>query len=117
MVLGGDYNVIPENIDARFPLRWKNDALFQPESRAAYRALLFQGYYDSFRTLHPDKMHGYTFWDYFQGSFEQDNGIRIDHLLASPEAADRLQKCWVNRKLREREKASDHTPIMAEYRA
>ncbi len=115
VLLGGDYNIIPEPLDARHPEAWQGDALFQPGSRGAYRQLLNMGYSDAFRLLHKGTQHAYTFWDYQQNSFERDNGIRIDHLLLSPEAADKLTKCWIDRDLRARDKASDHTPILASF--
>ncbi len=115
VVLGGDYNVIPEEADAARPEAWRGDALFQPESRQAWRSLLNQGYSDAFRQLHPHEKGAYTYWDYQAGAFDRDDGIRIDHLALSPEASDRLQKCWIEKELRAREKASDHTPIVAQF--
>ncbi|MDX6748352.1 exodeoxyribonuclease III [Geminicoccaceae bacterium 1502E] len=112
VVLGGDYNVIPEDRDCRNPGEWLGDALFQPESRRAFRALLHLGYYDAFRTLHPEQAGAYTFWDYQGGAFQTDDGIRIDHLLLSPAAADRLEACEIHKAPRGRPKASDHTPIV-----
>ncbi|MDF1586424.1 exodeoxyribonuclease III [Marinimicrococcus flavescens] len=112
VVLGGDYNVIPEDRDCRNPDEWLGDALFQPESRRAFRALLHLGYYDAFRTLHPEQAGAYTFWDYQGGAFQTDDGIRIDHLLLSPAAADRLEACEIHKAPRGRPKASDHTPIV-----
>jgi exodeoxyribonuclease-3 len=115
VVLGGDYNVIPENMDARHPENWKGDALFQPESRAAFRGFLNIGYVDVFRSLHPRDEYAYTFWDYQNNAWARDDGIRIDHLLASPEASDKLKKVWIDKSLRTRDKPSDHTPIVAEF--
>jgi exodeoxyribonuclease-3 len=109
-VLGGDYNVIPEPIDAKNPAEWTKDALFQPESRQALRRLLNLGYTDAFRALHAEPGQ-YTFWDYQAGAWPRDDGIRIDHLLLSPQAADRLAEAGIDREPRSREKASDHTPI------
>lgn len=109
-ILGGDYNVIPEPIDAKDPAGWANDALFQPESRQAFRRLLHLGYTDAFRALH-DAPGQYTFWDYQAGAWPRDDGIRIDHLLLSPQAADRLAESGIDREPRSREKASDHTPM------
>jgi exodeoxyribonuclease-3 len=112
-VLMGDYNVIPEDKDAHNPKAWAKDALFQPESRAALRRIENLGYTDAFRALHPGGGH-YTFWDYF-GSWERDNGIRIDHILLSPQAADRLMKCEIDRHVRgDSEKPSDHVPVWCE---
>jgi exodeoxyribonuclease-3 len=113
IVLMGDYNIIPEDKDADRPKAWVKDALFQPESKAALRRLESLGYSDAFRALHPEGGH-YTFWDYF-GSWERDNGIRIDHILLSPQAADRLKKCQIDREVRgASEKPSDHVPVWVE---
>lgn len=109
-VLGGDYNVIPEPIDARNPSAWAGDALYQPESRQAFRRLLHIGYTDAYRALHPEP-GAYTFWDYQAGAWQKDNGIRIDHLLLSPQAADLLVESGIDREPRGKEKASDHTPV------
>jgi exodeoxyribonuclease III len=114
VVLGGDYNVIPEPNDCHDPKAWLGDALFQPESRRAFRALLHLGYLEAFRALHPDQRGAYTFWDYQRGAFQLDHGIRIDHLLLSPLAADRLQGCTIDKEPRRRPKASDHTPVVVE---
>ena len=113
VVLGGDYNVIPEPIDCHDPNAWLGDALFQPESRRAFRALLHLGLTEAFRALHP-KERAYTFWDYQRGAFQLDHGIRIDHLLLSSQAADRLVGCTIDKDPRRQPKASDHTPIMVE---
>ena len=109
-VLGGDYNVIPEPLDCYNPKVWEGDALFRPESRAAFRTWQHMGYTDAFRALHPQP-HYYTFWDYF-GNWERDQGIRIDHFLLSPQAADRLVDCTIDREPRGRQKPSDHTPVI-----
>jgi exodeoxyribonuclease III len=116
VVLGGDYNVIPEDIDVYNPRAWLEDALFYPQSRAALREITQLGYTDAFRALHPQKAHAYTFWDYQAGSWQQDNGLRIDHFLLSPEATDRLVQCFIDRTPRGKEKASDHTPVVVEVR-
>lgn len=116
IVLGGDYNVIPEAMDVYAPERWVGDALFRPESRAAFREVLQLGYTEAFRALHPNKEHAYTFWDYQAGSWQQDNGLRIDHFLLSPEATDRLVSCTIDRGPRGKEKASDHTPVILELK-
>lgn len=113
VVLGGDYNVIPEPIDCHDPNAWLGDALFQPESRRAFRALLHLGLTEAFRALHP-KERAYTFWDYQRGAFQLDHGIRIDHLLLSPQAADRLVGCTIDKDPRRQPKASDHTPVVVE---
>lgn len=112
VVLGGDYNVIPEPVDCHDPKAWAGDALFQPESRRAFRALLHLGLTDAFRALHPDAARAYSFWDYQRGSFQLDHGVRIDHLLLSPLAADRLAACAIDKDPRRRPKASDHTPVV-----
>ena len=114
VVLGGDYNVIPEPIDCHDPKAWQDDALFQPESRRAFRALLHLGLTEAFRALHPDLRGAYTFWDYQRGAFQLDHGIRIDHLLLSPLAADRLVDCVIDKEPRRQPKASDHTPVVVE---
>lgn len=111
-VLGGDFNIIPTPTDAHDPAAWTYDALFKPESRAAWRRLCNLGLTDAFRALHPNERNTYTFWDYQQGAWQQDNGIRIDHFLLSPEAADRLQSCVIDRAPRGWDKASDHTPVI-----
>ena len=114
VVLGGDYNVIPEPIDCHDPKAWQDDALFQPESRRAFRALLHLGLTEAFRALHPDLRGAYTFWDYQRGAFQLDHGIRIHHLLLSPLAADRLVDCVIDKEPRRQPKASDHTPVVVE---
>jgi exodeoxyribonuclease-3 len=113
LVLAGDYNIIPEPADARTPAAWVNDALFQPQSRAAWRRYLSLGLTDAIRACHPD-LGVYTFWDYQAGAWQKDNGIRIDHLLLSPAAADRLVTADVDRQARGWEKPSDHAPVWAE---
>ncbi len=95
-VLMGDYNVIPEPADARHPEQWVGDALFQPVSRQAWRRLCHLGFTDAIRATNPGA-GVYTFWDYQAGAFQKDNGIRIDHLLLSPEAADRLVAAGVDK--------------------
>ena len=113
VVLMGDYNIIPEDRDADRPKAWLKDALFQPESKAALRRIENLGYTDAFRALHRQGGH-YTFWDYF-GSWERDNGIRIDHILLSPQAADRLKACHIEREVRgASEKPSDHVPVVVD---
>ena len=112
VVIGGDFNVIPEDIDCHKPSSWIKDALFQPEPRARYRALLNMGYTDAFRALHPEETGQFTFWDYFRQAFEHNRGIRIDHFLLSPAIADRLESCVIDRGPRSQERPSDHTPIV-----
>ncbi|MDR3450834.1 MAG: exodeoxyribonuclease III [Alphaproteobacteria bacterium] len=116
VVLGGDYNVIPEEIDVHNPQDWLGDALYAPESRAAFREILHLGYTELFRALHPGQQ-AYTYWDYQGGAWQQDKGIRIDHFLLSPEAVDRATSCIIDRAPRGEDKASDHTPVIAELRA
>lgn len=113
VVLAGDYNIIPKDEDCYNPAGWADDALTQPESRARFRSLLNLGYMDSLRQIKPEGA-AYTYWDYKAGAWQKDNGIRIDHLLLSPQAADRLITCEVDRTPRGKEKASDHTPIWIE---
>lgn len=113
-IVGGDFNVIPEDIDCHKPLSWIKDALFQPEPRARYRALLDLGYTDAFRSLHPGEGGHFTFWDYFRQAFENNRGIRIDHFLLCPRLAARLQSCNIDIEPRRLEKPSDHAPIIVE---
>jgi len=110
VVIAGDYNVMPTALDVYKPERWVDDALFRPETRAAYQRLLDQGWTDALRSLHPDEPKLYTFWDYTAGCWQRDLGFRLDHLLCSPEAADRLTEAGVDRWARGEEKASDHAP-------
>jgi exodeoxyribonuclease III len=117
VVVGGDFNVIPEDIDCHKPSSWIRDALFQPEPRARYRTLLDLGYTDAFRSLHPDEGGQFTFWDYFRQAFEHNRGIRIDHFLLSPKLAERLQSCEIDRGPRAQPRPSDHTPIIVELRS
>jgi exodeoxyribonuclease-3 len=112
-LLLGDFNVIPEAIDARNPEAWRSDALFQPETRAAYRALVNLGLTDALRACHPGP-GVYTFWDYQAGAWQKDHGIRIDHILASPQAADRLVTAGIDKHTRAWEKPSDHVPVWVE---
>lgn len=112
-VLAGDYNVIPEPEDANNPEAWVDDALFQPESRQAFRRLLNLGLTDGFRACHAEGGH-YTFWDYQGGAWQKNHGIRIDHLLLSPQAADRLAGATIDKRTRAWEKPSDHVPVVVE---
>ena len=116
LVLAGDYNVIPARNDARFPDNWVGDALFRPESHARYRALLNLGLTDAIRQIHGETPGLYTFWDYQAGAWQKNNGIRIDHLLLSPQAADRLSAARIDRHVREWEKPSDHVPVVIELK-
>jgi exodeoxyribonuclease-3 len=113
LVLAGDYNIIPEPVDAKEPAAWMGDALFQPESRGAWRRLLALGLTDGLRACRPEP-GVYSFWDYQAGAWQRNNGIRIDHLLLSPQAADRLVSADVDKSPRGAEKPSDHTPVWVE---
>ena len=110
VVLAGDYNVIPAPADAKNPSAWVNDALFQLETRSKFRELLHLGLTDAFRACE-DRGGHFTFWDYQAGAWQKDDGIRIDHLLLSPQAAARLQRVAIDKHVRAREKPSDHVPI------
>jgi exodeoxyribonuclease III len=112
----GDYNVIPQAEDAAKPEAWLADALYLPQSRAAFRRMLNLGLTDAFRARVPQPGQ-YSFWDYQQGAWERNNGIRIDHLLLSPQAADRLLECRIDKDVRAGEKPSDHVPVWAEIAA
>ncbi|MBW0145718.1 exodeoxyribonuclease III [Sphingomicrobium clamense] len=114
-VLVGDYNVIPEDRDTYSRSAMAKDALFQPESQQAFRRIVAQGWTDALRTFHPDEKRLYTFWDYQRGAWQRDAGFRIDHLLCSPQAADRLTGAGVDRWARGEEKASDHAPTWASF--
>lgn len=113
VVLAGDYNVCPEDVDVFSMKRMAADALVQPESRAAFRRVLSDGWTDAIRARYPSGPV-YTFWDYQAGAWQQDHGLRIDHLLLSPHAADRLRAAGVDRTARAQEKASDHAPTWIE---
>ena len=113
LALVGDYNVIPTPDDVWDAKAWVNDALFQPESRAALRALEYLGFTDALRACHAET-HQYTFWDYQAGAWAKDHGIRIDHILLSPQAADHLTASGIDKMVRGREKPSDHVPVWCE---
>ncbi len=115
-LLGGDFNIIPEPRDARFPDTWAGDALYQPESRAAWRRLVNLGLTDAFRATTGEGGH-YTFWDYQAGAWQKNNGIRIDQFLLSPQAADRLRSAAIDKRARGWDKPSDHVPLMIEIDA
>lgn len=112
VVLAGDFNVIPEPRDVRFPDRWAGDALFQPESRDALAKIQNLGYVDALRACHPED-GVYTFWDYQAGAWQKDDGIRIDHILLNAQAMDLLSSTSVEREVRGWEKPSDHVPVVA----
>ncbi|GGD98121.1 exodeoxyribonuclease III [Tsuneonella deserti] len=113
VVLMGDFNVMPTELDVYKPERWLDDALFAPETRAAWFRLVEQGWTDALRAMHPDETI-YTFWDYFRNAFARDAGLRIDHFLLSPSLKDRLLAAEVDREPRGWEKTSDHTPVWIE---
>jgi exodeoxyribonuclease-3 len=113
VILAGDYNVIPTDIDVYKPERWVDDALFRPEVRAAYHRLLEQGWTDALRKLHQGERI-YTFWDYFRNAYGRDAGLRIDHLLLNACVAPRLRGAGVDRHVRGWEKTSDHAPTWVE---
>ena len=113
VVLAGDFNVMPTELDVYAPERWVDDALFRPEVREAYRQLVAQGWTDALRQLHPGQRI-YTFWKYFRNAFARDAGLRIDHFLLSPVLTKRLRRGGVDRDIRGREGASDHAPVWME---
>ena len=113
VVLCGDYNVMPTEKDVYKPERWVKDALFRPETRAAFKTLVEQGWTDAIRKLYPDEII-YTFWDYFRNAYERNAGLRIDHFLLSPAVGKQLVAAGVNREVRGWEKSSDHAPVWIE---
>lgn len=113
VVLTGDYNVMPTELDVYKPERWVEDALFRPETRAAFKALVDQGWTDAIRKLYPGEKI-YTFWDYFRNAYSRDAGLRIDHFLLSPQLEGRLIAAGVSRDVRGWEKTSDHAPVWIE---
>jgi len=110
LIIAGDYNIIPDAHDAKRPENWVGDALFLPQSRQAYRRLISGGFVDAVRSVNRDA-EIYSFWDYQAGAWQKNNGIRIDHLLLSPEAADRLVSAGIDKHVRAWEKPSDHVPV------
>lgn len=112
-VIAGDFNVMPTELDVYKPERWVDDALFRPEVREAFHRLLAQGWTDALRTMHPGETI-YTFWDYFRNAYGRNAGLRIDHLLLSPDLAPSLKAAEVDRDVRGREKPSDHAPVWIE---
>jgi len=114
VVLCGDWNVVPEDRDVFSARATANDAVMQPETRQVWRRIVHQGWTDALRALHPNEEKLYTFWDYTAGCWQRDLGFRLDHLLCSPEAADRLRGAGVDRWARGEEKASDHAPTWVE---
>ena len=113
VVLAGDYNVMPTDLDVYKPERWLDDALFRPEVREAYAKLLKQGWTDALRAKHPGERI-YTFWDYFRNAYGRDAGLRIDHFLLTPDLAKRLKRAEVDKAVRGWEKSSDHAPVWIE---
>jgi len=115
VIMLGDYNVMPTELDVYKPERWEKDALFRPEVRQAFANLRDQGWTDAIRTLYPDEKI-YTFWDYFRNAYGRDAGLRIDHFLLSPQIAPRLKAGGVDRHVRGWEKTSDHAPVWIELK-
>lgn len=116
VLMAGDYNVIPQDEDAARPEAWKADALALPESRAAFRRILHLGFTEAFRARVQGPGH-YTFWDYQAGAWSRNDGIRIDHILLSPQAADLMTDCGIDKAVRGRDKPSDHVPFWVEIDA
>ncbi len=115
VVLAGDYNVVPQDEDVHDPEGWAEDALCQMESRRSFREILNLGYADAYRIFN-SAPHKYSFWDYQGGAWHKDHGVRIDHLLLSPQAADRLVASGIDTAPRGKPKASDHTPVWIEFK-
>lgn len=115
VVLAGDFNVIPTDMDVYKPDSWQEDALFRPEVRAAFQELLAQGWRDAIRELYPEEKI-YTFWDYFRHAFNRNAGLRIDHFLLSPKLRARLRAGGVDKQVRGWEKSSDHAPVWIELK-
>lgn len=115
VVLTGDYNVMPTEIDVYKPERWVDDALFRPETRAAFKKLIDQGWTDALRKLYPDDVI-YTFWDYFRDAYGRNAGLRIDHFLLSPKVSEKLVGAGVDKHVRGWEKTSDHAPVWIELK-
>jgi exodeoxyribonuclease-3 len=114
LILAGDYNVIPADADVYDPAAWRGDALFLPQTHERFRSLINLGLVDALRTT-TDAPGMYSFWDYQAGAWQKNKGIRIDHLLLSPQAADRLTTVGIDKYVRGREKPSDHTPVWADF--
>lgn len=112
-IIGGDFNIIPEDIDCFDPALWRGDALFHPQSLAKFRTLMACGLTDAFRVFN-NTAEQYSFWDYQAGCWQKNQGIRIDHFLCSPAITDRLKACTIDKAPRALEKPSDHTPIWVE---
>ncbi len=114
VVLTGDYNVIPYDQDTHDPIGWRGDAAFRPETHAQWQALLNTGYTEAFEQM-DGRAGQYTFWDYQRGAWQNDHGIRIDHLLLSPQAADRITDFAIDKFVREGDKPSDHVPVIGTF--
>lgn len=115
VIMLGDFNVMPTELDVYKPERWVDDALFRPETRAAFKKLVDQGWTDAIRKLYPDEVI-YTFWDYFRNAYGRNAGLRIDHFLLSPHFDKRLKKAGVDKEVRGWEKTSDHAPVWIEVK-
>jgi exodeoxyribonuclease-3 len=115
VILTGDFNVMPTELDVYKPERWVDDALFRPETRGAFKTLMDQGWTDAIRHLYPKEVI-YTFWDYFRNAYGRNAGLRIDHFLLSPRIAPRLKKAGVDKEVRGWEKSSDHAPVWIEIK-
>lgn len=109
-IITGDFNIIPQSEDAATPKEWEGDALFLPQSRAAFRRIVHLGFTEAFRARHPEPGH-YTFWDYQAGAWQRNNGIRIDHFLMTPACADMMTDCQIDSAVRGGDKPSDHVPV------
>ncbi len=116
LILAGDYNVIPEDEDCYDSALWTEDALFLPETRAAFRRIIHLGLHDAFRACN-SSAEQYSWWDYRGGNWEKNHGARIDHLLLSSQALDKLENCWIDTEPRGKEKPSDHTPVLIQISA
>ena len=115
LVVGGDYNIAPDDKDVHDPLLWRGSVLTHDEARRQFRRLTNLGLHDAFRVCQPDA-HDYSWWDYRAGGFARDNGLRIDHLLLSAQSVDKLAGCIIEKAMRAVEKASDHTPVVVELK-
>lgn len=115
-LMAGDYNTIPQTEDAAKPEAWRDDALFLPQTRSAFRRIVNLGFTDAFRVRTAGPGH-YSFWDYQAGAWDRNNGILIDHHLLTPQCADLLRDCWIEKDLRGREKPSDHVPVWVDLHA
>lgn len=115
-LIAGDYNIIPQAEDAARPDAWREDALFRPDSRAAFRRIVNLGFTEGFRARTSGPGH-YSFWDYQAGAWNKNDGIRIDHILMTPQCADLMRDCYIEKDLRGREKPSDHVPVWVDLAA